>query len=178
MDKSAWSFLLPEAPVWQLLLRGVIVYAFLVTALRLGGRRELAQMTTFDLVLVLILSNAVQNAINAGDNSLGGGLISAAVLLLLNWCVGWASYRWRWFRRLVQGRPLRLVSHGKLHLRALRRERITLEELRSAIRKQGIATISECQSVVLEGDGTLTALREGVTVHKLEELAHPEEGAL
>ena len=80
-----------------------------MVALRLAGRRELGQMTTFDLVLLLVLANAVQNSINAGDNSLGGGLISAATLLVLNFAVGEAAYRWRWFERLVQGRPRPLV---------------------------------------------------------------------
>ena len=171
----SWTFLLPEASVAQLILRGIVVYVFLVVALRLGGRRELAQMTTFDLVLVLILSNAVQNSINAGDNSLGGGLISAATLLVINWLVGYAAYRWRGFRRLVQGRPLRIVSNGKVHVNELRKERITLEELRSALRKQGIETISETKSVILEPDGTLTAIRKGVEIHSLAELALDEE---
>ena len=177
----SWTFLAPEKPVLELILRAVLVYVFLVAALRLSGRRELAQMTTFDLVLVLILSNAVQNSINAGDNSLGGGLISAATLLSLNWMVGYSAYRWRGFRRLVQGRPLAIVTHGRVHTQALHKEQITLEELRSALRKQGIGTISECKTVILEPDGTLTAIREGTKVHTLHELSLrevPGEGEL
>ncbi|HXU74653.1 MAG TPA: YetF domain-containing protein [Polyangia bacterium] len=160
----------PDAPVLALVVRAAIVYVFLGIALRVAGRRELAQMTAFDLVLLLILANALQNSINAGDNSLGGGLISAATLLALNFAVGEAVYRWRWFERLVQGRPLTLVRDGKLVMRNLKRERITIEELRSALRKQSVDGISRCKQAVLESDGTLTAVRDDVTQHAVADL--------
>ena len=160
----------PETAVWVLVVRAVIVYVFLGIALRVAGRRELAQMTAFDLVLLLILANAVQNSINAGDNSLGGGLISAATLLAINFAVGEAAYRWRWFERIVQGRPLTLVRDGKLVMRNLRRERITVEELRSALRKQNVDGVSRCKQAVLESDGTLTAVRDDVTQHAVADL--------
>ena len=153
----------------------MLVYGFLVAGLRLAGRRELGQLTTFDLILLLILSNAVQNSINAGDNSLGGGLVSASTLLLLNWGVGWAAYRWPRIERLLEGRPLAIVVDGKLRVRAMAKERITLEELRSALRKQGIDGVSQCQRAVLEADGTLSAVKKGVKLHTFEELALPEE---
>jgi uncharacterized membrane protein YcaP (DUF421 family) len=156
--------------VAALVLRSIVVYAFLMIALRVAGRRELGQMTTFDLVLLLVLANAVQNSINAGDNSLGGGLISAVTLLVMNFAVGEAAYRWRWFERIVIGRPLTLVRDGKLLLRNLKRERVTLEELRSALRKQGIDGVSQCKRAVLESDGTLTAVRHDVTEHALADL--------
>ncbi len=168
------TLLIPEAPLWALVLRGVVVYLFLLAALRLSGRRELGQMTSFDLVLLLLVSNAVQNSLNAGDNSLGGGLVSAATLFLVNRAVGYAAWRWRWIDRLVQGRPLRLVTDGRVHTGALRSERLTLAELRSALRKQGIGNIGDCQRVVLEPDGTLTAIRIGVEPRPLPELAHPD----
>jgi uncharacterized membrane protein YcaP (DUF421 family) len=160
----------PETPWVALVVRSVVVYVFLMIALRIAGRRELGQMTTFDLVLLLVLANAVQNSINAGDNSLGGGLVSAMTLLLLNYAVGEATYRWRWFERLVQGRPRPLVRNGKLILRNMKRELVTLEELRSALRKQGIDGVTACKLAVLESDGTLTAVRNDVTQHSLEEL--------
>jgi uncharacterized membrane protein YcaP (DUF421 family) len=160
----------PETAVWALVVRAAIVYVFLMIALRVSGRRELGQMTTFDLVLLLVLANAVQNSINAGDNSLGGGLISAATLLALNFAVGEAVYRWRWFERLVQGPPVVLVRNGKLLMRNLRRERVTLEELRSALRKQGVDGVTKCKQAVLESDGTLTAVRHDVEQHALADL--------
>ena len=168
------TLFVPDAPLWSLVLRGGVVYLFLITALRLSGRRELGQLTSFDLVLLLLVSNAVQNSLNAGDTSLGGGLVSAATLFLLNRAVGYASWRWRWFERLVQGRPLRLVTDGKVHDGALRSEQLTLAELRSALRKQGIARIGDCQQVVLEPDGTLTAVRVGVEPRPHAELLHPD----
>jgi uncharacterized membrane protein YcaP (DUF421 family) len=168
------DFLAPTTHPLQLVVRAVLTYGFLLLGLRLAGRRETGQLTTFDLILLLVLSNAVQNSINAGDNSLGGGLLSATTLLVLNWSVGWAAYRWPAFERLIEGRPTRIITDGKVHPRALKRERITLEQLRSALRKQGIDGVSQCKRAVLESDGTLTAVKLGVEVHTLEELTHPD----
>jgi uncharacterized membrane protein YcaP (DUF421 family) len=165
--------LVPEAQIGALVLRAVVIYVFLLVALRVAGRREMGQMTSFDLVLLLVISNAVQNAINAGDNSLGGGLVSAVTLFSLNWAVGWASYRWRWLERLLQGRPARIVTDGKVHLGELRHELITLAELRSALRKQGVARIADCDEVVLEPGGTLSVVRRGAAHSSQEDLAHP-----
>jgi uncharacterized membrane protein YcaP (DUF421 family) len=165
--------LVPEAPVGALILRAVVVYTFLLLALRLAGRRELAQMTSFDLVLLLVISNAVQNSINAGDNSLVGGLVSAVALVLLNWGVGYASYRWRRVERWLQGKPARIVTDGKIHFGEMRRELITLAELRSALRKQGIMRLADCAQVVLEPDGTLSVIRRDLPQPSPAELAHP-----
>ncbi len=165
--------LTPDTSVALLVVRALVVYVFLLIALRVAGRRELAQMTSFDLVLLLIISNAVQNSLNAGDNSLTGGLVSAVTLLVANWVVGFATWRWRKVERLVQGRPVRIVTDGRVHLGALRSELLTLAELRSALRKQGIMHVSDCKQVVLEPDGTLSAVRSDVQQHSLAELAHP-----
>ena len=166
------NLLTPTESIAFLVIRAVVVYGFLLAALRLAGRRELAQMTSFDLVLLLVISNAVQNSINAGDNSLTGGLVSAVTLVILNWLVGWAVYRWPRLERLLQGRPVRIVTDGKVHLPAMRRELLTLSELRSALRKQGIMRVSDCERVVLEPDGTLSAVRRDVEEHGLQELAY------
>ncbi len=165
--------LLPEAPLGALILRSVVVYVFLLLALRVAGRREIAQMTSFDLVLLLVISNAVQNSINAGDNSLTGGLVSALTLFVLNWGVGWASYRWRRVERTLQGNPVRIVSDGKIHFEEMRRELITLAELRSALRKQGVMRVADCAQVVLEPSGTLSVIRRDVPQQSPRELAHP-----
>jgi uncharacterized membrane protein YcaP (DUF421 family) len=168
------QLLVPDAPLLALILRAVVVYLFLLVALRAAGRRELAQMTSFDLVLLLVISNAVQNSINAGDNSLTGGLVSALALVGLNWVVGYATWRWRRVERLVQGRPLRIVTEGKIHMGALQSERLTIAELHSALRKQGITRIADCELVTLEPDGTLSVVRQGATLTPLHELAHPD----
>ncbi len=168
------AYLLPETSSLALVVRAVVVYAFLLAALRIAGRRELAQMTSFDLVLLLILSNAVQNSINAGDNSLGAGLLSATVLLGLNHAVGYATWRWRRVERVVQGQEVRIITDGKVHLGALRRELLTGAELRSALRKQGVVRIADCKQVVLEPDGTLSVVRADVPQRPLADLAHPQ----
>ncbi len=166
--------LIPETPVLGLVLRAVVVYGFLLVALRIAGKRELAQMTSFDLILLLVISNAVQNSINAGDNSLTGGIVSAVTLVGVNWLLGYATWRWRPVERLVEGSPVRVVTDGRVHTGTLRRELLTLAELRSALRKQGIASIGECKRVTLEPDGTLTAVRRDVVQRPLGELAHPD----
>ncbi len=166
--------ILPQTSYLELIVRSTAVYGFLLVALRLAGRRELAQMTSFDLVLLLVLSNAVQNSINAGDNSLIGGLVCAVTLVLLNWVMAFLVYRFRFLERVVQGQPIRIVSDGKVHVGALKRERITLAELRSALRKQSIMSISECKQVTLEPDGTLSAVKSGFEPRPIAELAHPK----
>jgi uncharacterized membrane protein YcaP (DUF421 family) len=166
--------LVPQASVLELIVRAVVVYGFLLAALRLAGRRELAQMTSFDLVLLLVISNAVQNSMNAGDASLGGGLVSAATLVALNWLVGYGSWRWKRVERIVEGEPVRIVTNGRVHVGALRRELLTLTELRSALRKQGVARIADCALVTLEPDGTLSVVRQGPQPETLQQLAHPD----
>lgn len=166
---------LPALSLPVLIARSILVYVFMLVALRLAGRREMGQLSSFDLILLLILSNAVQNSIVGGDSTLGGGLVSAATLVSVDWMVGWAACRWPWFERIVQGRAVRIVTDGKVHVRTLARQRITLEELRSALRKQGIFRIGDCQRVVLESDGTLSAIRRDQDgPHTLAELAHPD----
>src|SRR6516164_9799771 len=92
-------------PWWELILRGGVVYIFMLTLLRITGKRQVGQLAPFDLVLLLVLSNAVQNSMNAGDNSLVGGLISAATLVALNYGVGYATFRNKRLETLVEGRP-------------------------------------------------------------------------
>ena len=166
--------LVPDVPVLNLVLRAGAVYAFLLVILRVAGKRELAQMTSFDLILLLVISNAVQNSINAGDDSLTGGLVSAVTLVAVNWLVAWATWRWRSVEKLVEGKPVRVVTDGKVHVGALRRELLTLSELRSALRKQGIARIGDCSRVTLEPDGTLSVVRKDVEQRPLADLAHPD----
>src|SRR5436190_9330003 len=105
---------IPEIAVWQLISRAVLVYGFLLILLRITGKRQVGQLAPFDLVLLLVLSNAVQNSMNGGDNSLTGGLISAATLIALNYTVGIATFRSKKLEALIEGRPQVLVHNGKL----------------------------------------------------------------
>src|SRR3954447_15283712 len=117
---------------WEFVLRGVIIYVFLILLLRLTGKRQIGQMSPFDLVLLLILSNAVQNAMNGGDNSVIGGMISAVTLVGVNWLVGLVTYKSKTAERLVEGTPELLVHNGKVAEGALRRAKLTQRELLSA----------------------------------------------
>src|SRR5579885_414512 len=101
-------------PWWELILRGALVYAFLLALLRITGKRQIGQLAPFDLVLLLVLSNAVQNSMNGGDNSLLGGLISAATLVGLNLAVGLATFRSKRLEAIIEGRPQLLIHNGRI----------------------------------------------------------------
>src|SRR5215467_576277 len=101
-------------PWWELILRSLVVYGFLLVLLRLTGKRQVGQLAPFDLVLLLVLSNAVQNSINAGDNSLVGGLVSAATLVALNYAMGYAAFKNKRIEALVEGRPEIIIHNGKI----------------------------------------------------------------
>jgi uncharacterized membrane protein YcaP (DUF421 family) len=143
-------------PVAEKILRPIIVYIFLIVGLRLSGKRELAQLNPFDLIVLLTLSNTVQNAIIGNDNSVSGGLIGAAALLAVNYLVVRFLYDHRKIDQLVEGRADILIEDGKVHEQRLKRELITKEELAAAARRQGFDTLSEVQQCVLEPGGTLS----------------------
>jgi uncharacterized membrane protein YcaP (DUF421 family) len=143
-------------PVAEKILRPIIVYIFLIVGLRLSGKRELAQLNPFDLIVLLTLSNTVQNAIIGNDNSVSGGLIGAAALLAVNYLVVRFLYDHRKIDQLVEGRADILIEDGKVHEQRLKRELITKEELAAAARRQGFDTLAEVQQCVLEPGGTLS----------------------
>jgi uncharacterized membrane protein YcaP (DUF421 family) len=145
-------------PLLEKILRPVIVYAFLVISLRLSGKRELVQLNPFDLVVLLTLSNTVQNAIIGDDNSVTGGLIGAASLLATNYLVVRFLYGHRNLDQIVEGRADVLVENGKLRRQNLKKELITEAQLEAAARKQGFASLAEVEQCVLEPGGTLTFL--------------------
>src|SRR5271156_4160341 len=116
-------------PWWEFIVRALIVYRFLVVLLRMTGKRQVGQLAPFDLVLLLVLSNAVQNSMNAGDNSLVGGLISATTLIALNWMVALATYKSKWLESAVEGRPQILIHNGRLYGDAIEKAKLTRHEL-------------------------------------------------
>jgi uncharacterized membrane protein YcaP (DUF421 family) len=152
-DLFSHMFHLP-LPVIEKLLRPVIVYLVLVGLLRLFGKRELAQLNPFDLVVLLSLSNTVQNAIIGDDNSVTGGVIGAIGLLGINWVVANVLYRAPRLNRMLQGRATVLVREGKIDHRAIRHEALTLEELMDVIHRQGFEHLSQVRRCVLEPNGT------------------------
>lgn len=143
-------------PVLEKILRPVFVYAFLVISLRLSGKRELVQLNPFDLVVLLTLSNTVQNAIIGDDNSVTGGVIGAASLLIVNYLVVRFLYKHRVLDQLVEGRADTLIEDGKVKTQHLKKELITMAQLEAAARKQGFDSLSEVQQCVLEPGGTIS----------------------
>jgi len=143
-------------PLLEKILRPVFVYAFLVIGLRLSGKRELVQLNPFDLVVLLTLSNTVQNAIIGDDNSVTGGIIGATSLLVVNYLVVRFLYKHRTLDQLVEGRADVLIEDGKVRTGNLKRELITMAQLEAAARKQGFESLHEVQQCVLEPGGTIT----------------------
>lgn len=147
-----------SVPWWEFVLRGVVVYAFLLVFLRLTGRRQTGQYAPFDLVLLLILSNAVQNSMNAGDNSLLGGLISAATLILCHALVAQLSYRSRRLARLIDGTPRTLIHQGEVNEGVMRDELLTPDDVKAALRAAGCLHTHEVQVATVETNGQITVV--------------------
>lgn len=143
-------------PVLEKILRPVIVYIFLVLMLRLSGKRELVQLNPFDLVVLLTLSNTVQNAIIGDDNSVTGGLLGAMSLLGINYLVVRFLYRHSKLDQLVEGKADVLIEGGTVRPEHLKRELITMAQLEAAARKQGFSSLAEVDQCILEPGGTLS----------------------
>jgi uncharacterized membrane protein YcaP (DUF421 family) len=153
---SMWSL---AQPWWEFVLRAAIVYVFLLVILRLTGRRQAGQLAPFDLVLLLVLSNAVQNAMNAGDNTVGAGLILAGTLIALNWGVGTLTARNATAERIIEGEPQILILDGKIYRDALRREEMSDLELKAALRQAGCESAEDVRIAVLENNGAISVIR-------------------
>jgi uncharacterized membrane protein YcaP (DUF421 family) len=151
---------LPEISVGEKILRSLIVYFFLLLMLRLLGNREVAQMTPFDLVVLLILSNVLQNAMIGPYNSVTGGLVGATAILAANWLMGRLVFKSKRFGRAVEGVPVLLVHHGQLVEPNIRRESISQEDVLSTLRAQGVFHLDEVRAAVLELSGKLSVMKE------------------
>jgi uncharacterized membrane protein YcaP (DUF421 family) len=172
MDQDAVTVFLrdlfvPGTSLAEKIVRPAVVYIFLVAILRIGGRRELAQMNTFDLVVLLMLANAVQNAIIGDDISLLGGIIGGTTLVLVNQVVNRYLYHHPRLDRWIEGRPTVLVKDGRVIRRNLERELITEAELRAAIHRQGVDRFEACAEVILETSGAITVLAQQPTPDEL-----------
>ena len=126
-----------SVPWWELIIRSIIVYVFLVVLLRITGKRQIGQLAPFDLVLLLVLSNAVQNSMNGGDNSVIGGIVSATTLVLLNFGVGYLTFRSKRMEALLEGQPEVIIHNGRLYEKAMARAQLTHHELNAALRQAG-----------------------------------------
>jgi uncharacterized membrane protein YcaP (DUF421 family) len=141
-------------PVLEKIARPIIVYVFLVVALRIFGKRELAQLNPFDLVVLLSLSNTVQNAIIGNDNSVTGGLIGAFSLLLMNYLVVRFLFQHRRIDQIFEGTPAVLIDKGKVRRKELAKELLSETELLTVCHRQGFASINDIERCVLEPGGT------------------------
>src|SRR3954469_16944325 len=142
-----------DLPWWNLVIRATVVYVAVLLLLRISGKRQVAQMGIVEFVALLLISNAVQNAMNGGDNSLPGGLILAFVLILLASAFAYVTYRCPKIEQIVQGRTTLLIHHGKVLHQNLARELLTVREMQHILRKQGIHEVADIAEAVLESDG-------------------------
>lgn len=154
-----------DGDLWKLgadwetfVLRGVVVFLFVLLLLRFGGKRQIGQLTPFDLVLLLLLSNAVQNAMSGGDNSITAGVILAVTLVVSDAVVGLITRRSRRVERLIEGEPELLVHNGRVREAALARSGVTREDLFAAMRAQDCAGIEQVHAAILETNGHISVL--------------------
>lgn len=143
-------------PWWAFVLRACIVYFILLALIRASGKRTMGQFTPFDMLLVVLLGNAVQNALLGQDTSVGGGLLLASTLLILNWLVGLVSARSARMEALVEGVPVLLAHDGKVYKDVLRRELISRADFDKAMRESGCEDIEDIRTAVLETNGHIT----------------------
>src|SRR5882757_4550056 len=143
----------------EIALRTGVVYFLVLAGIRLSGKREVGQMTPFDLTLLLILSNSVQNAMTGPDTSLAGCAVAAATLLVLNYLVAELAGTNRRFRQLIQGQPSLLIHDGEVIAAHMAREHISMDALECAVREHGLATYKEVALAVLEVDGSISVLK-------------------
>ncbi len=167
-------------PVMEKIIRAVIVYVFLLVGFRLAGKRELAQLNAMDLVVILLIANTVQNSIIGDDNSITGGFLGAATLLLVNYMVVRFLFAHPKFDRVIEGSPTVLMAHGQLDRAAMQRELVTYTELQVAAHRQGFRSLHDVEQAMLEPSGVISfigkeptpteAMREQI-VAKLDDLS-------
>jgi len=153
MPAAAWHVLVNIA------LRTTVIYGVVLIGVRLSGKREVGQMTPFDLTLLLLLSNSVQNAMTGPDTSLLGGVIAASTLLLLNYLIADVSGANRRFRRFIQGQPSLLIHDGQVIESHMAKEHVSMDELERALREHGISSYHDVALAVLEVDGSISCLK-------------------
>jgi uncharacterized membrane protein YcaP (DUF421 family) len=152
--------------------RTAAVYIVILLGLRILGKRHVAQLSLIDLVLILLISNAVQNAMVGSDNSLIGGLIAAVTLLILSYIFTWVLYRFRPAEKLFEPNPLLLIHNGKVIQKNLDAEKISRDELERAVREHGVAHIEEVKIAVIEADGTVSVIQKTPDEKRIESFRH------
>lgn len=147
-----------ELPWWEFIVRAVAVYAFLLLLVRLSGKRTVGQFTPFDLLVVMLLSEAVSNALSGGDSSVTGGLISAATLIGLNFGLAWITSRSDQLEKAIDGQPVVLARNGKIYAEMLKRERVSVADFHEALREHDCA-LEDLRCAFLESDGKISVMK-------------------
>ena len=155
-------------PIWDIMFRAAVIYVAVLVGLRLAGKREMGQMTVSDLVVLLLLANAVQNAMIGPDTSLLGGVVAAVALLASNAAVARLRLRWPRLRRLIEGSPTLLVLRGKVISDHLRREGLDQEALEAALREHGVADLDDVEMAILEIDGSISVVPAGAKTKRVK----------
>jgi uncharacterized membrane protein YcaP (DUF421 family) len=151
----------PGVSIAERIIRAVLVYGFLLVAIRVFGRRELGQLTAFDLIVLLTISNILQNAMIGSDNSITGGVVGAVVLLSANYAIAFGVFRSKKVERLVEGETRILIQDGRLQDKMLRRELLTESDLLSAVHRQGLERFEDVKLAFSEANGTITVIPKG-----------------
>lgn len=156
MSTTLQDLLVPDVSVLEKIVRPLLVYVFLVVALRLAGKRQLAQVNTFDLVVLLMLSNTVQNAIIGADNSVSGGIIGATTLLVANYLTVRFLFQHPGLDRRLEGPPVLLIDGGKVRHEAMKGQLVTVSELVAACHHQGVESLDQVDRAILETSGSIS----------------------
>ena len=149
-----------SAPWWHFVLRACAIYVLVMVLVRVSGKRAVGQFTPFDLVLLILIGNAVQNGINGGDNSLTGAAIMATTLIALNYGVAFVTSRSLKVEKFVEGEPVVLARNGKLFEGVLRRELVSSEDFRESLRMNGVEDVSEVELALLETNGSISVVKK------------------
>ena len=150
-----------SAPWWHFVLRAVVIYAMVMVLLRVSGKRAVGQFTPFDLVLLILIGNAVQNGLNGGDNSLPGAMLLAGCLIALNYGVAWLTARSQRAEQLIEGVPMVLARDGQVFEEVLRRELVSLDDFHEALRMNNMADVSDVALALLETNGSISVVPKG-----------------
>ncbi len=145
-------------PYLEIILRSATVYLFMVAAIRIFGKKELSQLSTTDLVFIILISNAVQNAMVGSDTSLGGGVLAATILFSLNYVLKLTMYRSKVIRELIEDKPVILIHDGKIDIDNMHKVKIVMDELEEAVREHGVETYKLVKLAILEVDGNISII--------------------
>jgi len=158
--------------LFEIIIRSTVIYLVVLIGLRLLGKRHVAQLSIIDFVLILLISNAVQNAMVGGDSSVQGGIVAALTLILVNYIITFISFKFKKVDVLLEGTPTLLIHNGSVVHENLMKEKITEEELERVIREHGIEKISEVKMAIMELDGTVSVISKIEDERKIETFKH------